>query len=171
MAYARWIEKKSAKLLNRECDNLLNEIERLNNELSTQERRLKNVMDLVFSSVNITDSRYMRRMSEVALRDSAAMKQISYLTMFFLPASFAASVFGMNVVEINPQGGTAITNLSQYVALTLPLTVLTIWIIIAFQSKYIFPEGTSFYKRLGWPIFIFDVMKRKRLEESLKINL
>jgi len=37
----------SAKLLNRECDNLMNEIERLNAELSTQERRLKNVMDLV----------------------------------------------------------------------------------------------------------------------------
>ena len=31
----------------RECDNLLNEIERLHKELSTQERRLKNVMDLV----------------------------------------------------------------------------------------------------------------------------
>ena len=39
--------KKSAKLLMRECDNLLNEIERLHKELSTQERRLKNVMDLV----------------------------------------------------------------------------------------------------------------------------
>ena len=39
----------SAKLLNRECDNLMNEIERLNAELSTQERRLKNVMDLVSS--------------------------------------------------------------------------------------------------------------------------
>jgi hypothetical protein len=39
--------EKSAKLLKRECDNLLNEVKRLNNELSTQERRLKNVMDLV----------------------------------------------------------------------------------------------------------------------------
>ena len=38
---------KSAKLLMRECDNLLNEIERLHNEMGTQERRLKNVMDLV----------------------------------------------------------------------------------------------------------------------------
>jgi len=39
--------KRSAKLLTRECDNLLNEVERLNNELSSQEKRLKNVMDLV----------------------------------------------------------------------------------------------------------------------------
>ena len=37
----------SQKLLNRECDNLMNEIKRLNSELSTQERRLKNVMALV----------------------------------------------------------------------------------------------------------------------------
>ena len=39
--------EKSAKLLRRECDNLLNEIERLNSELSTQERRVENVMALV----------------------------------------------------------------------------------------------------------------------------
>ena len=35
------------KLLNGECDNLMNEIECLNAELNAQERRLKNVMDLV----------------------------------------------------------------------------------------------------------------------------
>ena len=39
--------KESAKLLMRECDSLLNEIERLNNELITQEQRLMNIMDLV----------------------------------------------------------------------------------------------------------------------------
>jgi hypothetical protein len=39
--------KMSQNLLNRECDNLINEIDRLNFELSTQERRLKNVMILV----------------------------------------------------------------------------------------------------------------------------
>ena len=37
----------SAKLLHRECDNLINEIERLSSELSMQERRLKNVLSLV----------------------------------------------------------------------------------------------------------------------------
>ena len=39
--------KRSEKLLKRECENLLHEVERLHNELNTQERRLKNVMDLV----------------------------------------------------------------------------------------------------------------------------
>lgn len=69
----------------------------------------------------------------------------------------------MNVAEINPQGGNALTHLTQYIGLTLPLTIFTAWIIIAFQSKYIFPKGTSLYKRLGWPFFIIDVISRKRL--------
>ena len=59
----------------------------------------------------------------------------------------------MNVGEINP--GTTGT-ISQYLALTLPLTIVTAWIIIAFQSKYIFPSGTSFIKRLAWPIFLIQ---------------
>jgi Mg2+ and Co2+ transporter CorA len=32
----------------------------------------------------------MQRMTEAAVRDSEAMKQISYLTMIFLPATFVA---------------------------------------------------------------------------------
>ena len=45
--------KKSAKLLKRECESLLNEIERLTNELNTQERRLKNVMALVSDTTSV----------------------------------------------------------------------------------------------------------------------
>lgn len=37
----------SQKLLNRECDNLLNEIKRLESDLNMQKQRLKNVMALV----------------------------------------------------------------------------------------------------------------------------
>jgi hypothetical protein len=158
----------SERLLNRECDNLMNEIERLNAELNTQERRLKNVMDLVFSSVNITDSRYMRQMTEATVRDSAAMKQIAYLTMVFLPATFAAGIFGMNVGEISP--GTNGT-VGQYLAVALPLTTFTAWIIIAFQSKYIFPPGTGFLMRLAWPLFLFrTMMSRKRTTPAEKLE-
>ncbi|KAF8809594.1 hypothetical protein BYT27DRAFT_7162598 [Phlegmacium glaucopus] len=148
----------SKKLLFRECDNLLNEIKRLDSELSMQERRLKNVMALVFSTVNITDSRYMRQMTEAAVRDSAGMKQIAYLTMVFLPASFVAAIFGMNVQEINGTRGT----LGHYVALALPLTIVTTWVIIAFQSKHIFPPGTSFIKRFGWPVYLINTMFTKK---------
>jgi len=141
--------EKSAKLLMRECDNLLIEIERLNNELITQERRLKNVLALVVSSVNIINSRTMREMTAYADRDSAVIKNVLYFMMIYLPASFAASVFKMNVVEINPQRGTTIT---QYVEFALPLTVVTtLWVTIASLSK-------------KWPISSY----RRHLKEAFR---
>jgi len=39
--------EENKKLLARECDNLLNEIRRLESTLNMQERRLENVMALV----------------------------------------------------------------------------------------------------------------------------
>jgi len=61
---------------------------------------------------------------------SLAMKLISYLTMIFLPPSFAATVFGMNVTSLNPQSA---ATLGQYFALMVPLTMLTTWIVIALE--------------------------------------
>ena len=46
----------SAKLLHRECDNLINETERLSSELSMQERRLKNVLNLVSYTYRLCQS-------------------------------------------------------------------------------------------------------------------
>lgn len=141
--------RESAKLLKRECENLLSEIDRLEMGRDMQDKRLKNVMNLVFSSVNINDSRQMQKMTEAAVKDSAAMKQIAYLTMIFLPASFVAGVFGMNIKEISPDtNGT----LPHYFAVALPLTIVTIWAIVAFQSKHLFPEGTSVVRRFSWPV-------------------
>jgi len=159
----------SQKLLYRECDNLLNEITRLVSELNMQERRLKNVMALIFNSVNVTDSRYMRKMTEVSVKDGASVKQMVYLIMVFVPASFAASVFSMNVIEINPSAAQGPhTHLSQYVALALLLTFTTIWISVAFSSKYVYPPGTSVFKRLGWPIFLIPIMlSRKKPHEHI----
>ncbi|KAF9037772.1 hypothetical protein BJ165DRAFT_1416932 [Panaeolus papilionaceus] len=135
----------SRQIMNRECANLLSEIERLENSRRMQDKRLKNVMNLVFSTVNIEDSKRMHKMTE------AAMKQIAYLTMFFLPASFVAAVFGMNVDEIAPDtNGT----LPHYVETALPLTITTVWIIIAFQSQDIYPNRVPYWKRLGWPFVI-----------------
>ncbi|KAK2463952.1 hypothetical protein APHAL10511_004003 [Amanita phalloides] len=63
----------SDEFLKRECNTLLEEIERLNKERLMQEERLKNVIDLVFSSVNIIDSKAMQKMTEATVRDSAAV--------------------------------------------------------------------------------------------------
>ena len=65
----------------------------------------------------------------------------------------------MNVGEINP--GTKGT-VTQYLVFTLSLTVVTAWIIIGFQSKYIFPPETSFIKRLVWPVILIRNMISKK---------
>lgn len=74
----------------------------------------------------------------------------------------------MNVGEINP--GTAGT-IGQYIALAVPLTLVTAWVIVAFQSKYIFPDETSFWKRLGWPVLLINTMiLRKREPQTKKLE-
>ncbi|KAL4068577.1 hypothetical protein V8B97DRAFT_848741 [Scleroderma yunnanense] len=148
---AKQTRKDSADLMNQEAHNLLSEIDRLEGQRTMQSDRLQNVMRLAFASVNIEDSRAMKDLTEASLRDSAAMKQISYLTMIFLPASLMASVFGMNVAEINP--GTK-ENLAHFAEATVALTVLTAWLVIALQLHSSFwPPGSGLVRRLAWPIF------------------
>lgn len=58
----------------------------------------------------------------------------------------------MNTHEIAP--GTN-GDLRYYVAFAVPLTILTIWIVIAFQSRYLLGDK-PFILRLGWPYFLFQ---------------
>ncbi|KAF5366287.1 hypothetical protein D9758_005795 [Tetrapyrgos nigripes] len=120
-------------LLKKECLNLIHEIDRLEMTRDMLDKRLGNVMALAFSSVNIEDSKRMRKLAESSSRDSAVMKQISYLTMVFLPATFVATVFGMNVREINPG---SFGTLPHYFEAVIPLTVVTIWIMMLQYQSY-----------------------------------
>ncbi|KAG0707781.1 hypothetical protein DFH29DRAFT_597534 [Suillus ampliporus] len=125
---------ESDGLMMKECENLLSEIDRLEKRRVMLSSRLKNT----------------RTLTEATVRDSAAMKQISYLTMVFLPASLIASVFGMNVAEINP--GTLQT-LAHYVETTISLTLLTIYIVITLQTHNSFHEkNATFLQRAVWPV-------------------
>lgn len=56
----------------------------------------------------------------------------------------------MNTKEVNPE---ATGTLPYYVAFAVPLTLITIWIIIAFQSRYLLLEK-PFVVRLGWPYYL-----------------
>ncbi|KAH7912764.1 hypothetical protein BJ138DRAFT_1112061 [Hygrophoropsis aurantiaca] len=156
----------SKALMKKECNNLLSEIERLQGRRHMQSSRLKNVMDLAFASVNIEDSKHMRRLTEATVRDSAAMRQISYLTMIFLPASFIAAVFGMNVKEINPG---SFETLTHYVEASIVLTILTAWIVVALQSKSPLheTEDEGFWtRRLWWPVLFL----RRKIRKHKKAN-
>ncbi|KAJ7704297.1 hypothetical protein B0H17DRAFT_1039206 [Mycena rosella] len=157
----------SRNLLERECKNLLNEIHRLEMGRRMQDKRLKNVMNLVFSSVNIGDSKRMQQLTEAAVRDSAAMKQIAYLSMVFLPASFVAAIFGMNIKEIVPETH---GSLSHYFETAMPLTFLTVWTVMAFQSKHLLGPDVTFWMRLFWPIALARQMLERRKGPAYRLD-
>ncbi|KIK40570.1 hypothetical protein CY34DRAFT_807098 [Suillus luteus UH-Slu-Lm8-n1] len=145
------------KVMRKECDNLLSEIDRLGFQL-------RNITDLAKATVNFVDSRRMQDLTTATVRDSAAMKQISYLTMIFLPASFIASVFGMNVREII-SGATE--TLAHYAMVSVSFTVLTAWLVVAFQVHSPFHDpGSGFWRRLAWPVTY--VMRPTGLQQSLR---
>ncbi|KAG7440527.1 uncharacterized protein BT62DRAFT_923955 [Guyanagaster necrorhizus] len=101
-------------VVKKECNTLLMDIKRLEGTRAMLDERVRNAMGLAFSSVTIEDSKRMQRLSEAALRDSAAMKQIAYITMLYLPASFCAMHVSIPI----------------YFAVALPLTTLTIWVMM-----------------------------------------
>ncbi|KAG2130887.1 hypothetical protein DEU56DRAFT_740368, partial [Suillus clintonianus] len=152
----------SQELMEKESENLLSEIDRLQKRCLMLSNRLKNVMDLAFATVNIDDSTQNRRMTEATVRDSAAMKQISYLTMVYLPASFLASVFGMNVAEFN--GG--LESLARYVEVTVGLTLLTIYVVVTLQTHSSFHNHNApFMQRAVWPVLLcWKLMTSKPLD-------
>ncbi|KIK63958.1 hypothetical protein GYMLUDRAFT_40170 [Collybiopsis luxurians FD-317 M1] len=115
------------RLLDKECTNLLNEIDRLEMTRAMLNNRLGNVMELAFNSINIEDSRRMKNLAEAAGRDSAVMKQISWITMIFLPASFTAACFGMNVTALQDNTNGTIPH---FLAVAIPLTALTVWVMM-----------------------------------------
>lgn len=158
----------STPLLKRECKTLLHQIERLGEEHKAQEGRLTNVIDLVFSSVNILESRAIKKMTEATVKDSAAMKQIAYVTMVFLPAHFVSEFFNMNVRTLNP---TSNGSLAVFFIVSCVLFAVTFWVIIAFQSRFLFDKNTPYWKRLGWPLyFVYYAFRKALYPEKSKVE-
>ncbi len=71
----------------------------------------------------------------------------------------------MNVREINPD---TFGTLSKYFATALPLTIVTAWVVTAFQYEGIFPDGASIFKRLAWPFFLIIKMFKERRANAKK---
>jgi len=69
----------------------------------------------------------------------------------------------MNVREIAPStNGT----LGHYAATAVCFTAVTVWIIVAFQSKHIFGEDTSIWMRLGWPYMLIKKFYFEKSQEE-----
>ncbi len=69
----------------------------------------------------------------------------------------------MNVSEINPN---TFGSIRKYLATALPLTIITAWVVTAFQYEAILPPGTSTYKRLAWPLFLVRKLVKDRKKDK-----
>ncbi|KAG2739118.1 hypothetical protein P692DRAFT_20756521, partial [Suillus brevipes Sb2] len=159
---------ESRELMKMESENLLSEIDCLEKRRAMLSSQLKNVMDLAFVTITINDSRQTQKLTETMVRDSATLAlticQISYLTMTFLPASFIASVFGMNVAEFN-QG--ALETLAHYIEVTISLTLLTIYVVVTLQPHNSFHDRNApFLRRAAWPALLLWKMMYKLREKT-----
>jgi len=68
----------------------------------------------------------------------------------------------MNVQEMAP------LTLGHYAETACGFTFITVYIIIAFQSKHILGEDVGFWKRLGWPYLLFKFHRRITGEQDLE---
>ena len=68
------------------------------------------------------------------------------------------NAFGMNVVELNPQTG--LFPLVRFFEAAVPLTLVTIWIIVAFQNRFVLQNEYTVWGRLLWPLAAFDNLVR-----------
>lgn len=57
----------------------------------------------------------------------------------------------MNVKEMVPQTPNGVP---QYIAVAIPFTLVTIWIITSFQSKFLFPQQLNFWKKVVSPLLL-----------------
>jgi hypothetical protein len=64
----------------------------------------------------------------------------------------------MNVTELNPNGH---TTLGRFFEAMFPLTIITIWIIVAFQSRFVVRDdrgARGVWKKLMWPVMLINTI-------------
>ncbi|KAI4185217.1 MAG: hypothetical protein LQ346_005946 [Caloplaca aetnensis] len=101
----------------------------LRNRIRIQLNVVVHVIAQVDGRTNIAIAEASRRIAFETKRDSDAMKTIAALTMVFLPATFVATLFGMVffTAESDSPSGFRVNSLWWiYVAVTIPLTMLTV---------------------------------------------
>jgi Mg2+ and Co2+ transporter CorA len=103
----------------------------------TKAKEVHQVFNLVTQQDSVTNTDIARETKA----DSSSMKTIAALTMIFLPGTFTSSVFSMNIVDGAPWWA--------YVAVTLPLTVVTITAWWFWTTFSIGIQVEKFWARVG----------------------
>ncbi len=62
--------------------------------------------------------------------------------------------------------------LQHYFEVAVLLTLLTIWVIMTFQSKHLFASGSTFWMRLVWPWILFkQVFMKREIEKEEETSI
>lgn len=106
------------------------------------ERQVFNLVNQHDSQVNATIATESASIAREARSDSSSMKTIAALTMVFLPGTYIAAIFGMNL--FNYSAGTIHVSAHWwlYVAITIPMTILTIgtwwaWTHVSLLTRFV----------------------------------
>ncbi|KAL4976884.1 Alpha/Beta hydrolase protein [Aspergillus desertorum] len=100
------------------------------------QKRLELQLNVLYSFVAQTDNRLSARLAATAGRDSTSMKILAFITTIFLPGSYVATLFSMNMFNwdngasdaesVGSSGSTISPQLWIYWAVAAPLTALTL---------------------------------------------
>ncbi|KAL0946338.1 hypothetical protein HGRIS_012576 [Hohenbuehelia grisea] len=122
-----------------ELELLLAEAKRLERRRELCSDRVNNCLTLLYNDATI--------------QDSGDMRQLTYVTTAFLPATFLAGVFGINSLAFHEH-----TILKTYIVSSIPLTLGTVWILVMAQIRHWFPNIhlQPWYMRILWPLLVLQ---------------
>jgi hypothetical protein len=73
------------------------------------------------------------------------------------------AIFGMNINEIVPDTHGSLVH---YFETALPLTFVTVWAVMAFQSKHLLGQNTTMWMRVFWPVWLIQQMIKQRKRDA-----
>ncbi|EJD41820.1 hypothetical protein AURDEDRAFT_169022 [Auricularia subglabra TFB-10046 SS5] len=135
-----YTNRASQATFKRECEHLILEIKRLRARKDMCHARVSNALDLIFRTLTVRDTKAGQLQGWVT-------QQITFLTTVFLPPTFIATVFGMNL-DILSDGTNG--TLGEYLGITLPLILVTGWLMLALR-RHLRDGEKPFYHHLLWP--------------------
>jgi glutamate-1-semialdehyde 2,1-aminomutase len=74
----------------------------LETHLDSLQARLMLQLNVLYSFIAQTDNRYSARLAELSGRDSTSMKILAFITTIFLPGTFVATMFSMDMFTWQP---------------------------------------------------------------------
>ncbi|KAI4611678.1 hypothetical protein J4E83_007928 [Alternaria metachromatica] len=115
-------------------------------------KRAQSTTQSMLDTLNLSQSKNTFDMGRSAREDSVAIRAITLVTSFYLPFSFVATMFGMNLVDFDSESRNLVLSkqLWLYFVISVPLTALTLacwkWRMRMYRDGDMYEEGRSTVK-------------------------